>query len=66
MLALVFAMLALLTVGVIVVLWVGWRRNSDASDLLAQQLYVDQRLTQLTAQTLQSMREAARRASGRL
>lgn len=51
--------LACLCGGVLAV--VVWRERRQALGDLAEQLYVDSRLEQLTLQTLAAMREAARR-----
>lgn len=62
--ALVIAVLALALSGAGVWALVAWRQNRSRLDVLAERLYVDSRLEQLTTQALAAMREAARRASG--
>lgn len=43
---------------------VAWRKSRHTLDELAERLYVDSRLEQLTVQTLAAMRDAARRGGG--
>lgn len=62
--ALGIAVLALVLSGAGVWALVAWRKSRQAFSDLAERLYVDSRLEQLTAQTLAAMRDAARR-SGR-
>jgi hypothetical protein len=56
------AVLALVTAGIGV--WTALRGTQPRYDPLAQRLYVDSRLEEMTAATLAAMREAARRAGG--
>ena len=51
--------LTLLSVGCWIAL--AWRRCTRSFDVVAERLFIDIRLEQLTAQTLAAMREVARR-----
>jgi hypothetical protein len=62
--ALVVAALALALSGAGVWAAIAWRQDRSRLDALAERLYVDSRLEQLTSQALAAMREAARRAAG--
>ena len=62
--ALGIALLALALSGAGVWALIAWRSSRRRFDILAERLYADSRLEQLTAQTLTAMRDAARR-SGR-
>lgn len=55
--ALGIVVLALALLGAGAWAWAAWRKNRRLDDL-AEQLYVDSRLEQLTARTLSAMREA--------
>ena len=59
--ALGIAVLALALSGAGVWALIAWRASRRSFDVLAEHLYADSRLEQLTAQTLAAMREAARR-----
>ena len=59
--ALGIAILALALSGASVWALIAWRTSRRSFDVLAERLYADSRLEQLTAQTLAAMREAARR-----
>ena len=59
--ALGIAVLALVLSGAGVWVLVARRKSRRVFDELAEQLYVDSRLEQLTAQTLSAMRDAVRR-----
>ena len=62
--ALGVAVLALVLSGAGVWALIAWRQSRSRFDVLAERLYADSRLDQLTAQTLAAMREAARRSGG--
>ena len=59
--ALAMAAVALVCLGVGLFLIFAWRRYARSFDVVADRLFIDSRLEQLTAQTLAAMREAARR-----
>jgi len=63
--ALGIAVLALVLSGAGVWALVAWRRSRRYFDELAERLFVDSRLEQLTTQTLAAMRDAVRRAGDR-
>ena len=63
--ALGLAVLALVLSGAGVWAMVAWRKSRHVFDELAERLYVDTRLEQLTAQTLAAMRDAVRRGGDR-
>ena len=63
--ALGIAVLALVLSGTGVWAVVAWRRSRQVFDELAERLYTDSRLEQLTVQTLAAMREAVRRGGDR-
>jgi hypothetical protein len=62
--ALVVAVLALALSGAGVGGAIAWRRTHRRFDALAEQLYVDSRLEQLTVDTLLAMRRAVGQAGG--
>ncbi len=64
LMALGIAILALVVSGAGVWALVAWRKSRQVFDELAEHLYVDSRLEQLTAQTLAAMRDAVRRGKG--
>ena len=59
--ALAMGAVALVCLGVGLSLIFAWRRYARSFDVVADRLFIDSRLEQLTAQTLAAMREAARR-----
>ena len=61
MVALGIALLALVLLGIGICFTLTWRRYARSFDVVAERLFIDSRLEQLTAQTLAAMREAARR-----
>lgn len=65
LMALGIAVLALVLSGAGVWALVAWRRSRQVFDELAERLYVDSRLEQLTTQTLAAMRDAVRRGGDR-
>lgn len=65
LMALGIAVLALVLSGAGVWALIAWRKNRQVFDELAERLYVDSRLEQLTVQTLAAMRDAVRRGGGR-
>jgi hypothetical protein len=64
--ALAVAVLALALSGAGIAAAIAWRRTHRRFDALAEQLYVDSRLEQLTVETLLAMRQAVRQAAGGL
>ena len=61
MVVVVVAVVLLVLLGVGCWIAFAWRRYARSFEVVAERLFIDSRLEQLTAQTLAAMREVARR-----